>query len=77
MALSTKCQTSGGKKITVAEALKLTRDKRRDLKCVSCGQRVSPHRRSASGKQAAHFEHVPSDGGRNPACPRSDPSRSG
>jgi hypothetical protein len=76
MALSKECLTADGKTITVAEALKSKRDKRSELKCISCGQRVSPHRRSTSGKQAAHFEHVPSDGGRNPACPRSDPSRS-
>jgi len=75
MALSTECLTSDGKKVTVADALKLKRDQRRGLKCISCGQRVSPHRRSANGKQTAHFEHVPSDGGRNPSCPRSDPSR--
>jgi len=76
MPLSTECRTARGKKILVAEALKLNRDERRDLMCISCGQRVSPHRQSANGKQAAHFEHVPSDGGRNANCPLSDPSRS-
>ena len=75
MPLSTECRTASGKKITVAEALKLDRDERRTLMCLLCGQRVSPHRSSADGRQAAHFEHIPSDGGRNPTCPLSDPSR--
>lgn len=74
MPLSTECRTASGKAVTVADALKLGRDDRRSLFCIGCGQRVSPHKQSAPGKhqQAAHFEHIPSDGGRNKKCPLSD-----
>ena len=77
MPLSTVCLDASGKRIIVEDALKLKRDDLRDLVCIGCGQRVSPHRESAPGRhhQAAHFEHIPSDGGRNQACPLSDTSR--
>lgn len=77
MPLSIECLSTSGKKIKVDDALKLKRDDRRDLVCIGCGQRVSPHRQSTPGKheQAAHFEHIPSDGGRNRACLLSDKSR--
>jgi 1,6-anhydro-N-acetylmuramate kinase len=77
MPLSTECRTASGKTITVADALKLNRVDRRDLVCIGCGQRVSPHKESKPGthQQAAHFEHIPSDGGRNRECPLSDTSR--
>ena len=75
MPRATDCKF-GKRTITVADALKLNREERRELVCGECGQRVSPHKRSADGRQEAHFEHLPSDGGRNVKCSRSDPSRS-
>jgi len=77
MPLSTECLTTSGKIITVDDALKLEPDDRRDLVCIGCGQRVSPHKQSAPGRhyQAAHFEHIPSDGDRNRQCPLSDAPR--
>jgi len=66
MPLSTECRTAVGKRMGIADALKLTAKQRRELKCVKCGQRVSPHRESGSGRQSAHFEHLPGDGGPQP-----------
>jgi hypothetical protein len=77
MPRSTTCKFRG-KVITVQEALKLNKVDRQGLTCINCGQLVSAHRESGPGKkkQAAHFEHPKSDGGRNADCPLSDPTRS-
>jgi hypothetical protein len=77
MPRSTECCIAGRKGVvaTIAEAIKLGPQERRNLICIECGQRVSPHRESRDGSQPADFEHVPSDGGRNAKCSKSDPAR--
>jgi hypothetical protein len=73
MPKSTTCKFQG-RIIIVQEALKLAKADRQGLTCIKCGELVSPHRGSAprKKKQAAHFEHPASAGGRNADCPLSD-----
>lgn len=77
MPMSTTCKFRG-EVISVERALKLklelSTEERKEFFCVfeGCGQVVSPHRQSKNGNQGAHFEHIPSDGGRNKKCPFSD-----
>lgn len=77
MPKSTTCKYKG-KTITVEDALMLPKHEWAGLTCTQCGQQVGPHRGSAPGKRknAAHFEHPPSGGGRNAECRLSDPARS-
>jgi hypothetical protein len=61
-----------GEVIEIDRALELrgaTRYESPEYRCVSCGERVHPHRTGNQGD--AHFEHWV----RNEGCDRSDPPR--
>jgi hypothetical protein len=69
MPKSTEClNKKGRKRVNIREALRLSREERRSLVCVECGDRVRTHQISHSGTQAAHFEHLH----RNMKCSLSD-----
>lgn len=69
MPKSTECLNKKRRqRLTISEALRLSREERRSLVCVECGDRVRAHSTSDSGSQAAHFEHFH----RNTECSLSD-----
>jgi hypothetical protein len=54
MPLSTTCAIRGSdKQLTVAEAKKLSRKDRKNLVCLKCKERVTPHKASADGTSSA------------------------
>lgn len=70
MPTATSC-TYQGNKITIAQALKIKKDKKLQADtflCVSCAKPVSPH--SSGTNNSAHFEHRD----RNPNCEYSHPN---
>ncbi len=67
MPLSIVCLMDG-KEITITRALGFDAEQRRNLTCIECGKRVTPHKKSHDGSQEAHFEHHR----RNKQCSRSD-----